>query len=80
MMSNIAEGFSRRTDKEFTQFLFVAKASVAEVQSLLYVVIDQQYISEQEFSELYSKADEVARIISGFITSLLRQSGRARPQ
>ena len=80
VMSNIAEGFSRRTDKEFTQFLFVAKGSAAEVQSLLYVVIDQQYISEQEFSELYSKADEVARIISGFITSLLRQSGRARPQ
>lgn len=37
IMSNIAEGFSRRTAKEFTQFLFIAKGSAAEVQSLLYV-------------------------------------------
>ncbi len=78
IMSNIAEGFSRRSAKEFTQFLFVAKGSAAEVQSLLYVVVDQEYLSEKDFSQLYEKADEVARIISGFITSLLRQSGRHR--
>jgi four helix bundle protein len=80
VMSNIAEGFSRKTDKEFAQFLFVAKGSVAEVQSLLYLAIDQQYIGEHEFADLYSKADEVARIISGFITSLLGQSRRSRTQ
>jgi four helix bundle protein len=72
IMSNIAEGFSRRSDKEFTQFLFVAKGSAAEVQSLLYVALDQEYLSEQEFSGLYENADEVAKIISGFITSLIR--------
>jgi len=80
IMSNIAEGFSRRTAKEFTQFLFVAKGSAAEVQSLLYVVLDQEYLGEREFSELYDKADEVARIISGFITSLIGRSGRSRTQ
>lgn len=42
IMSNIAEGFSRRTGKEFTQFLFIAKGSAAEVQSLLYVAKDQE--------------------------------------
>lgn len=80
VMSNIAEGFARRTAKEFTQFLFVAKGSVAEVQSLLYVAIDQEYLTDKAFSLLYEKADEVARIISGFITSLLRQSGGNRPR
>ena len=75
-MSNIAEGFSRRTSKEFAQFLFVAKGSGAEVQSLLYVALDQEYLSERQFTELYEKAEEVARIISGFITSLLRQATR----
>ena len=80
VMSNIAQGFSRKRDKEFTQFLFVAKGSTAEVQGLLYVTIDQEYISNQEFSDLYSKADEVARILSGFISSLLRQSTCTRSQ
>jgi four helix bundle protein len=80
IMSNIAEGFSRRTDKEFTQFLFIAKGSTAEVQSLLYVAIDQEYLSDKDFAKLYEKADEVARILSGFITSLLRRSTRSRSQ
>ena len=62
IMSNIAEGFSRRTTKEFIQFLFIAKASVAEVQSQLYVALDQDYISQQKFEELYSQSDEVARL------------------
>ena len=70
-------GFSRRSTKEFTQFLFIAKGSVAEVQSQLYVALDQSYVNEQKFDELYSKSDEVARLISGFIRYLLNKD---RPQ
>ncbi|NWF77962.1 MAG: four helix bundle protein [Chloroflexi bacterium] len=73
LMSNIGEGFSRRTTKEFIQFLFIAKGSVAEVQSQLYVTLDQGYINEEKFNELYSKSDEVARLISGFIRYLLNK-------
>ena len=72
-MSNIAEGFSRRSTKEFVQFLFIAKGSVAEVQSQLYVALDQSYVNEDKFNELYSKSDEVARLISGFIQYLLNK-------
>ena len=71
IMSNIAEGFPRRSMKEFTQFLFIAKGSAAEVQSQLYVALDQGYITQEKFDELYSKSDEVARLISGFIQYLL---------
>jgi len=39
-MANIAEGFTRRSDKEFIQFLYIAMASTAEVQSHLYVALD----------------------------------------
>jgi four helix bundle protein len=73
IMSNIAEGFSRRTTKEFIQFLFIAKGSVAEVQSQLYVALDQSYITQEKFDELHSKSEGVARLISGFITYLLNK-------
>ena len=73
IMSNIAEGFSRRTTEEFVQFLFIAKGSVAEVQSQLYVALDQSYINEDKFEELYTKSDEVARLVSGFIRYLLNK-------
>lgn len=72
IMSNIAEGFSRRSNKELIQFLFIAKGSCAEVQSQLYVALDQQYISELKFRELYAKTEEVAKILSGFISYLLK--------
>ena len=67
IMSNIAEGFSRRSTREFTRFLFIAKGSAAEVQSQLYVALDQGYISQEKFNELYTKSSEVARLISGLI-------------
>lgn len=72
IMSNIAEGFSRRTDREFVQFLHVAKGSASEVQSQLYVALDLKYISQATFEELYELSDETVRLISGFIKYLRR--------
>jgi four helix bundle protein len=51
-MSNIAEGFSRRRNREFIQFLFISKSSAAEVQSHLYVGLDQEYINKDDFSKI----------------------------
>ena len=79
-MSNIAEGFSRRSTKEFVQFLFIAKGSAAEVQSQLYVALDQGYINQEKFNELYTKSDEVARLISGFIQYLLSKQKTQQTQ
>ncbi|MBW2005447.1 MAG: four helix bundle protein [Deltaproteobacteria bacterium] len=66
IMSNIAEGFSRQTDREFVQFLYVAKGSASEVQSQLYAALDLKYISEATFRELYELTEEIIRLISGF--------------
>ncbi len=74
VVSNIAEGFGRRSRKEFIQFLFVAKGSIAEVQSQLYIALDQSYITQEVFSMLYDKSEEVAKLLSGFITYLLKSS------
>lgn len=69
-MANIAEGFERGGDREFIQFLSTSKGSCGEVRSHLYVALDQKYVSQQVFADLYSKADEVGRLIGGFMTYL----------
>ncbi len=70
IMSNIAEGFAKKTDKEFIRFLHIALGSTSEVQSQLYVAFDLCYISEKEFKELYDSAADTAKIINGFIRYL----------
>lgn len=70
VMGNIPEGFVRRSNREFTQFLFIAMSSAAEVQSHLYVALDQNYINQTTFDDIYSQADKTARIISGLIKYL----------
>lgn len=70
VMANIAEGFVRRSNKEFMQFLFIAMSSAAEVQSHLYIAVDQGYASKETFESIYKQADKTARIISGLIKYL----------
>ncbi len=48
IMLNIAEGFARKTRREFCQFLVIAHGSVAEVQAALYVAMDQEYLVESK--------------------------------
>jgi len=76
-MSNVAEGFGRKSDKDFARFLDMAKGSVVEVQSLLYVALDVRYIDEQGFQRLNQLADETASLIGGLTSYLRSDSGRA---
>jgi len=77
-MANIAEGFIRRSDKEFIQFLFIAMASTAEVQSHLYVALDQEYIHQESFQEIYDQANKTGMIISGLIKYLRSKTTRSK--
>jgi four helix bundle protein len=70
IMANIAEGFGRRSKKEFANFLNLAHGSVAEVQCHLYVALDLDYIIKEDFETLYGKAEEVSRMIQGFMQYL----------
>jgi len=72
IMLNIAEGFARKTNREFSQFLVIAHGSAAEVQSALYVALDQNYINQQQFEKLYKMTDETSKMIMGF-SSYLRK-------
>ena len=78
VMSNVAEGFIRHSDKEFVQFLFVAMASAAEVQSHLYVGVDQGYLSQETFDSIYAQAEKTSRIISGLIKYLRRKTRQTK--
>ena len=62
IMANIAEGFGRRSDKEFANFLNMAHGSVSETQSHLYVALDLGYIDQTSFTKVYDLLDEVSRM------------------
>ena len=73
VMSNIAEGFDRRTTKEFISFLIIARASVSEVQNDLYISLDLNYINTENFQTNYDYAQKIAKLINGLITYLKSQ-------
>ncbi|MCG2695118.1 four helix bundle protein [Candidatus Parcubacteria bacterium] len=68
--NNIAEGFDRRGNKEFKQFLYIAKGSCSEVRSMLYIALELEYLSKSEFNEFYNLTVEISKLIQGFINSL----------
>lgn len=70
IVSNIAEGFGRDGDKEFVQFLSIAKGSCFEVYAQLYVALDQNYVDKKEFEEIAEQLEEVSRIIGGLMKYL----------
>ena len=78
-MSNIAEGFARQSNREFIQFLFIAKSSAAEVQSQLYVALDQNYLTQVTFNDVYQQAESVSKITSGFIKYLKTTLDQHKP-
>jgi len=70
IMSNIAEGFDRRSDKELSNFLSMARGSSSEVQNDLYIALDLKYISKEDFTIMYQEAKKIAKQINGLMTYL----------
>jgi len=75
-MSNIAEGFSKNSNKDFVRFLFISKGSIAEVQSLLHVALDLNYIDKEFYNRMYKQSDLTAKYISYLKFSLYSQPHR----
>ena len=76
VISNIAEGFNAGSNAEFIRFLGYAQRSCSEIQSQLYIVLDQDYISEKQFKDIYDLASKTGSKIGAFIKYLKQQRTR----
>ena len=74
VISNIAEGFERGGTSEFIQFLAIAIGSVGEVEAQLYVALDREYITKEEFDSLRNLASSTKKLIAGFMKYLKRSN------
>ena len=73
IMNNIAEGFERGSNKDFVRFLFIARGSAGEVRSLLYLGLDQGYLTNSEFSECRDLCIRSGQIIWALIKGLRKR-------
>ena len=76
IMGNIPEGFVRRSNKEFIQFLFISISSGAELQSHFYVALDQNYVTHDIFDAVYNQTNKVGKMVSNLISYLFECNRR----
>jgi four helix bundle protein len=70
IMDNIAEGFERTGNKEFLNFLYIAKGSCGEVRSQLIRANDLGYLTKEEYDELYTECRKLSAGIMNFIKEI----------
>jgi four helix bundle protein len=68
--TNIAEGFERRSRKEYINFLNIAKGSAGEIRSLLRIAIEVGYLEEKTYLQLYGQAKELSRMLASQIKAI----------
>ena len=78
ILSNIAEGYERDSDAEFSRFLLIAKGSAGEVRAQLYIALDRGYIDEFAFAEAKRQTESVCRRVANFIAYLKRLQAPGR--
>lgn len=78
VMSNIAEGFERLGSREKVQFMNIARASCAEVKSLLYICLDNEYLDSRVINALHTRCTRISRLTSGLIRSVWRKGDQPK--
>lgn len=71
ILLNIAEGFERGSNKEFANFLNIAKGSAGEVRAILYILLDNRYISQETFEKYKKSILEISSQLANFRKFLL---------
>ena len=70
IMDNIAEGFERGGNREFIQFLYIAKGSCGELRSQMYRPVDDGYINDEEFNLISNHCNKISNLIFKLIEYL----------
>lgn len=70
IMNNIVEGFERKSDQEFKQFLYISKDSCGEVRSMLILGQELSYINSVDYTHLLDKTEQIAKLLSNLIKTL----------
>lgn len=70
IMNNIAEGYERHTNKDFSNFLYIAKGSCGETRSMVILGHKLGYFNQKEYDLYYNMTIEISKLLSGFITSI----------
>jgi len=70
--TNIAEGASRKTRKEYIQFLYIARGSLSELETLLYISEQLKFVEKPSYKTLLSKTEIMGRMLTALISSLKR--------
>ena len=76
IMDNIAEGFERNGNKEYVNFLYIAKGSCGELRSQLLRAFDAEFVGKVEFTQLYNEAEEIGRLLFRLIQSIRQKGNR----
>jgi four helix bundle protein len=79
-MANIAEGFNSGSDIEFARFLRISRKSATEIQSHLYSALDSHAIRQDEFERIYGMAEDLKKLVGGFIRYLSSSNRRRDPR
>lgn len=72
VIANISEGYDRGHNKQYAYFLLIAKGSLGEVETYLFLSKDLGYIDQDTFNKLESMRNETIRLLNGLIKSLAR--------
>ena len=74
VMNNIAEGFERGSNKDFARFVYISRGSVGEVRSMLYVALDQHFITKEQFETTQELSTKCSQLCWGLIRHLQKNS------
>lgn len=70
IVCNIAEGYERKGNKEYSRFLYIAKGSAGEVRALSHLAVKLGYIDGKKYDLICEKSIEISKMLSGLIKKL----------